>query len=202
LTKGRVEAFSDGVFAVAITILVFNVQPPRGAAPGQLLQALGSQWPTYAAYVASFMTVGIMWINHHAMFQRIAHVDRPLLVLNLVLLMVIVLVPFPTSLMGQYVPAGGDDARAAATVYAGLAVLISICFSSVWLYTLTHPAVLAPGMDREAALKMAPRFALGFVMYVLCLPLAQVSPIAVVFVLVLAALYYAFERLPEPDRAA
>lgn len=198
MTKNRVEAFSDGVFAVAITILVFNVQPPRGAAPGQLLQALGTQWPTYVAYVASFMTIGIMWINHHAMFQRIAHVDRPLLMLNLLLLMVIVLLPFPTSLMGQYIPGGGADARAAATVYAGLAVLISLCFSSIWLYILSHPAVLAPGMDRQAALKMAPRFSFGLLMYLVCLPLAQFSPIAVAFVLALAAAYYAFERLPEP----
>lgn len=198
MTKNRVEAFSDGVFAVAITILVFNVQPPKGAVPGQLMQALGMQWPTYVAYVASFMTIGIMWINHHAMFQRIAHVDRPLLMLNLLLLMVIVLLPFPTSLMGQYVPGGGADARSAATVYAGLAVLISICFSAVWLYTLTHPAVLVPGMDREVALKAAPRFAVGFLMYLVCLPLAQVSPIAVAFILALTAAYYAFERLPEP----
>jgi uncharacterized membrane protein len=197
VSKGRVEAFSDGVFAVAITILVFNVIPPK-VASGQLWHALGEQWPTYAAYVASFMTVGIMWINHHAMFMRISHVDRPLLILNLLLLMVIVLVPFPTSLMGQYVPAGGADARAAATVYAGLAVVISLCFTSIWLYTLTHPAVMVPGIDRDLALKMAPRFSLGFVMYVLCLPLAQVSPIAVVFVLGLTAVYYAYERLPEP----
>jgi uncharacterized membrane protein len=198
VNKGRVEAFSDGVFAVAITILVFNIQVPKMAS-GELWQALGAQWPTYAAYVASFLTIGILWINHHSMFERIARVDRILLILNLRLLMGIVLVPFPTSLVGQFVPHGGADARAAATVYAGLMVAIAVLWSVLWSYALTHPAVLIPQMDRRRAMQSAPRFMIGFVMYLACIPLAQLSPIAVIFVLAAAAAFYGFERLPEID---
>lgn len=201
MSKGRVEAFSDGVFAVAITILVFNIQVPK-VASGELWQALGTQWPTYAAYVASFLTIGILWINHHSMFERIVRVDRVLLILNLLLLMGIVLVPFPTSLVGQFVPRGGADARAAATVYAGLMVAIAVLWSVLWAYALTHPAVLIPQMDRQRAMKSAPRFMIGFVMYLACIPLAQVSPIAVIFVLAAAAAFYGFERLPEIDASS
>ena len=198
MSKGRVEAFSDGVFAVAITILVFNVRAPN-VPSGQLWHALGAQWPTYAAYVASFMTIGIMWINHHAMFERIARVDRPLLMLNLLLLMAIVLVPFPTQMMGDFIPRGGADARAAATVYGALGVTIAIFYGLLWTYALTHPILLIPQLDAAAALGASWRFLFGFVMYLACIPLAQVSPIAVVFLLAAAAIYYAFERLPEID---
>ena len=198
MTKSRVEAFSDGVFAVAITILVFNVRIPQVPA-GQLWHALGAQWPTYAAYVASFLTIGIMWINHHAMFERIARADRALLMFNLLLLMAIVLLPFPTEMMGDFIPRGGADAVAAATVYGALAVTISIFYALLWTYALRHPALLIPGFDAEAALRGSPRFLFGFVMYLACLPLAQFSPIGVVFLLAAAAIYYAFERLPEID---
>jgi uncharacterized membrane protein len=164
---------------------------------GQLWQALGAQWPTYAAYVASFLTIGIMWINHHAMFERIVRADRVLLMFNLLLLMAIVLLPFPTQMMGEFIPRGGADARAAATVYGALAVTIAIFYGLLWTYALRHPKLLVPGYDAEVALKASPQFLVGFFMYLACLPLAQFSPIAVVFLLAAAAIYYAFERLPE-----
>ncbi|HEV3096342.1 MAG TPA: TMEM175 family protein, partial [Candidatus Dormibacteraeota bacterium] len=93
MSKGRVEAFSDGVFAVAITLLIFNIQIDK-TAPGGLLHALLGAWPKYAAYVASFLTIGVMWLNHHGMFSRLVRIDRALSFLNLLLLMVIVFLPF------------------------------------------------------------------------------------------------------------
>lgn len=80
--KSRLEAFSDGVFAVAITVLIFNIQPHKSG-PGGLLTALLNAWPSYAAYVASFLSIGVMWLNHHALFERLAHVDRTMVFLNL-----------------------------------------------------------------------------------------------------------------------
>src|SRR5437588_8254545 len=118
MSKGRVEAFSDGVFAVAITILVFNLQVPADLRPGTLWNALGALWPSYAAYVASFLTIGVMWMNHHNVFRRLRAVDRNLQLLHLLLLLTVVFVPFPTALLGRFIPAGGDDAAAAATLYA------------------------------------------------------------------------------------
>src|SRR5260370_25656142 len=99
MSKGRLEAFSDGVFAVAATLLIFNIQIDK-TAPGGLLSALLAAWPKYAAYVASFLTIGVMWLNHHGMSARIARLDRPLLFLNLLLLMARVLIPSSTAQLG------------------------------------------------------------------------------------------------------
>src|SRR5450756_525291 len=99
---GRVEAFSDGVFAIAITLLVLNIQVPHDLPVGKSLAgALIDQWPTLVAFVTSFATIGIMWINHHRLFIHIKRTDNNLLVLNLLLLLVIIFIPFPTALLAQ-----------------------------------------------------------------------------------------------------
>jgi uncharacterized membrane protein len=170
---------------------------PTGA-PGTLVHALTAQWPSYVAYIASFLTIGVMWINHHAIFERIQSIDRPLLMLNLLLVLLVVFIPYPTELLGKYIPAGGSDATAAATFYALVGVGLALMFSTLWVYILTHPTLLVPGFDRDYAWKALPRFSIGFLVYVFCIPLAQVSPIAVVVVLAAVATYYVFERLPEP----
>src|SRR5579883_2275203 len=115
MTTGRLEAFSDGVFAVAITLLIFNVQVPHveDAAVGRALLA---QWPAYASYVVSFLTIGIIWVNHHGLFTRVQRIDRVLLFLNLALLMVVAFLPFPTALLGEYI-LGQQASRIAALVY-------------------------------------------------------------------------------------
>src|SRR5258708_29971287 len=104
MSKGRVEAFSDGVFAVAATLLIFNITVDK-TAPGGLLAALLAAWPKYAAYGASFLTIGVMWINHHSLFERIARMNRQLVFLNLLLLMAIVFLPFPTAVLRRHIPA-------------------------------------------------------------------------------------------------
>ena len=198
MSKGRVEAFSDGVFAVAITLLIFNIQIDKGA-PGGLLAALLAAWPKYAAYVASFLTIGVMWINHHGLFERIARINRALTFLNLLLLMAIVFLPFSTAQLGINILVPGD-ANTAASFYALNAVVIAIFFSAVWTYTLMHPDLLAPDVDRQAAMRSWPRFSVGLVGYLACVPIGQVSPIAVVIICAALAVYYMFERLPDITR--
>jgi len=198
MSKGRVEAFSDGVFAVAATLLIFNIQIDK-TAPGGLLAALLAAWPKYAAYVASFLTIGVMWMNHHGLFERIARLDRALLFINLLLLMAIVFLPFSTAQLGSNILVP-DDANTAASLYALNAFVIAVCFSVVWIYVLTHPGLLAEDVDRQAALRASPRFSVGTVVYLACLPLAQVNPIAVVIVCAALAVYYVFERLPDITR--
>ncbi len=198
MSKGRVEAFSDGVFAVAATLLIFNIQIDK-TAPGGLLAALLAAWPKYAAYVASFLTIGVMWLNHHGMFARIARLDRPLVFLNLLLLMAIVFIPFSTAQLGANILVA-RDANTAASLYAINASVIALFFGAVWTYALTHPHLLAPDIDREAAMRAWPRFSVGSVVYLACIPLGQFSPIAVVFVCAALAVYYAFERLPDITR--
>lgn len=195
MSKGRVEAFSDGVFAVAATLLIFNITINK-TAPGGLLAALLAAWPKYGAYVASFLTIGVMWMNHHGLFERIARLDRPLQFLNLLLLMAIVFIPFSTAELGLniLVPA---DANTAAGLYAINASVIALFFGATWIYALTHPDLLSPNLDREAAMRAWPRFSVGTVVYLACIPLSQFSPIAVVIVCAALAVYYAFERLPD-----
>jgi uncharacterized membrane protein len=198
MSKARLEAFSDGVFAVAATLLIFNIQIDK-TGPGGLLDALLAAWPKYAAYVASFLTIGVMWLNHHGLFARIARLDRALGFLNLLLLMAIVFLPFPTAQLGANILLS-RDANTAASLYAINASLIALLFGAVWMYALTHAHLLSPDVDREAARRAWPRFSVGTVVYLACIPLGQVSPIAVVVVCAALAVYYAFERLPDITR--
>src|SRR5207248_6448462 len=145
MSKGRVEAFSDGVFAVAATLLIFNVQLDK-TAPGGLLAALLAAWPKYAAYVAGFLTIGVMWLNHHGLFERIFHLDRTLVFLNLLLLMAIVFIPFSTAELGSNILVP-RDANTAASLYAINASLIAVLFGAVWMYALTRPHLLS---DRKS----------------------------------------------------
>jgi uncharacterized membrane protein len=198
MSKGRVEAFSDGVFAVAATLLIFNIQIDK-TAPGGLLAALLAAWPKYAAYVASFLTIGVMWLNHHGLFERIARMDRALTFLNLLLLMAIVFIPFSTAELGANILIA-RDANTAASLYAINASVIALFFGAVWMYALTHPGLLAPDVDRQAALRAWPRFSVGSVVYLACIPIGQLSPIAVVIICAALAVYYVFERLPDITR--
>src|SRR6266498_1587209 len=110
----RAEAFSDGVFAIAITLLVLDLRLPP-AHGHTLVYLLLHDWPQYFAYVVSFLTIGIMWMNHHTILAHIKRVDRPLLVLNLLLLMGIVAIPFPTMLVAEHLR--DADGTTATVVY-------------------------------------------------------------------------------------
>jgi uncharacterized membrane protein len=138
MSLGRLEAFSDGVFAIAITLLVLEIPVPT-VAPGGLSETLLDQWPDYAAYVVSFAIIGIIWINHHSVFGYVERVDRGLLFLNLNLLLWVALIPWPTSLLAEYMQSGGSNERAAALVYATTMTLMGASFGCLWLNT-SHTA--------------------------------------------------------------
>src|ERR687886_2911700 len=124
MTTGRLEAFSDGVFAVAITLLVLDIQPPSDArTQSGLWRALGDLWPHYAAYAVSFLIIGIVWVNHHAVLALIARVDRGLAFLNLLLLMAVALIPFATALLAEYLSHGAPE-HVAAAAYSVLITLM------------------------------------------------------------------------------
>src|SRR5438445_6092599 len=133
---GRLEAFSDGVLAVAITLLVLNIQPPPSPnllEDGPLLDFLRHQWSTYLAFVASFATIGIMWINHHRLFTHIKRVDNTLLVLNLLLMLVIVFIPYPTALLAAQFTKYPTQ-HFAAELYGGTSFVLAVCFNLLWRY--------------------------------------------------------------------
>ncbi len=144
LAKGRIEAFSDGVIAVAITLLVLDLRVPQPEVAGTLGHRLVDLWPNYLAYVISFVAIGIMWINHHTMLRRLIGVDHCTLVLNLLLLLCIVVLPFTTSLLATYLDAP-DGGHLAAVVYAG-ALLVT---SSVFVAMQHHVLVRRPQLLRE-----------------------------------------------------
>lgn len=127
MKPGRTEAFSDGVFAIAATLLVLEIHVP--VANGNLLSALIRAWPAYASYGVSFLTIGIIWMNHHAIFNHLRHIDRPLGVLNLLLLLLVALIPFPTALLATYLQTGHDEAVAGA-VYGVIMTIMGVVF---WL---------------------------------------------------------------------
>ncbi len=143
---GRLEAFSDGVFAIALTLLVLNIQVPQGLPPNvHLADALLKQWPTYVAYIASFSTIGIMWINHHYLFNLIACVDHWLLIWNTLLLFGITSLPFPTALLAEYI--GKPDETVAAVVYGGMMFVIALLFNALWRYASHKNRLLDPNAD-------------------------------------------------------
>src|SRR6201996_4352832 len=119
MDRSRLEAFSDGVFAVAITLLALDLTVAGPTGHGSLTDQLHEKWPAFLAYLISFFMIGIVWVNHHALVRSIIKVDRTLLFLNLVLLLFVVLIPFTTSTEADYFPHNDADARLAMVLYAG-----------------------------------------------------------------------------------
>jgi uncharacterized membrane protein len=196
MSTGRAEAFSDGVFAIAITLLVLSlVVSGHGPLTSQLLAA----WPRYFAYVVSFLTIGIMWMNHHTILAHVARVDRPLLVINLLLLMGVVAIPFPTALVADNLTGPEDTAAAAAVTYGLVMIAISLGFAGLWIYVVTHAAALGAALPPEALRQSIPGFTGGLIAYVAAtLIAAYVKAVAAVIIFGLLAVYYLFEHLPSP----
>jgi uncharacterized membrane protein len=140
-STSRVEAFSDGVFAIAITLLVLEIRI-EPAQFDHLWRALGREWPAYLAYVTSFLTVGAVWITHHRLFERLRYVDPGLLRLNIALLMVAAFLPFPTGLVAEAFHATEAAERAAVVVYGVTAGTIELLLVLTWRYASSRPALL------------------------------------------------------------
>src|SRR3954470_3464611 len=130
MTKNRLEAFSDGVFAVAITLLVLEIAIPAG---GDLWDKLGDEWPSFASFFVSFWVIGIIWVNHHGVIDHLKQADRGVLYLNLLVLMSVVVIPFSTALPAEHLNSEADETGAAA-VYAGSLVLMASSFGPLWEY--------------------------------------------------------------------
>jgi uncharacterized membrane protein len=196
MSTGRAEAFSDGVFAIAITLLVLSLKLSGiGSVKDQLLAA----WPQYFAYVVSFLTIGIMWMNHHTILAHVQRVDRPLLVINLLLLMGVVVIPFPTFLVAQHLTEGGPNAKAAVVTYGLVMIAISLGFAGLWIYVATRAPALGAAVPPEALRQSIPGFTGGLIAYVVATLIgASYSPLAALIIFGLLAVYYLFEHLPSP----
>lgn len=185
----RLEAFSDGVFAIAITLLILDIKiSPAVAEESGLLTALVQQWPAFFAFVTSFATIGIMWMNHHRLFTVIGRADHVLLVLNGLLLFGITFVPFPTSLLSEYM--GTKNATIAALVYGGTFVGIAIIFNTFWRYASHNNRLIAHDADPQRVAIISYQYRFGPLLYVVALLLALVSvPLSIAAHLGLAVFY-------------
>jgi uncharacterized membrane protein len=188
VTTGRIEAFSDGVFAIAITLLVLDIRVPKVAEGESLWHALGQQWPSYAAYFVSFATIGIIWVNHHAAFDRIARSSRTLLFVNLLLLLWVSSIPFPTSLVAEYLREGTNE-HAAAAVYCATLLAMGATFSAIWIIAARGGLFIQELSERQVRVLLVRNLA-GQVAYVIALGLAFVSAAAALALCGLVALYY------------
>jgi uncharacterized membrane protein len=199
--KGRVEAFSDGVFAIAITLLVLEIKVPEPSSDG-LARDLAMQWPSYAAYVVSFLTIGIIWINHHAVVANMTGFDRPSVVLNLVLLGWVSLVPWPTNLTAEYMRTGGADERTAALVYAGVMAGMGLTFGALWTYASAGRRLIGPRLTDRELRRIRLHFVLGGPIYVGAMAVALVSAPASLAIIGVLAIYYVLPAggaIPAPD---
>jgi uncharacterized membrane protein len=187
METGRVEAFSDGVFAIAITLLILSVgieQAPRG----DLGTYLVDLWPAYAAYAVSFLTIGIMWVNHHLLFDNFASVDRPMLLLNILLLMLIAFVPFPTHVVAEFARSEVDR-RNAALLYGINLTTTAILFLALWMYGSRR--LLRANADPRVVSGITRSYLPGAPLYATATLLAFVNSTASLIMFGAIALFYA-----------
>jgi len=163
---GRVEAFSDGVFAIAITLLVLEFKVPhRSAAPNDaaLWASLAQLWPSFVAFTGSFIAILIMWISHHGLFRMVHRVDTPFLYVNGFMLLMVTFVPFPTAVLAEYLGHPGE--RAAAAFYCGTFVLVSTTYQ-LWWWTACRRRLLKTNVPPEHIARIWKSYRFGFVVYV------------------------------------
>jgi uncharacterized membrane protein len=188
METARLETFSDGVFAIAATLLVLDL---KTSGEGSLTHQLLHLWPSYAAYVISFVTIGIMWINHHAVFRHVVRTNRTFLVISVLFLLVIAFIPFPTHVLAEHLTDG--DATTAAFFYGLTNVFMAIMFSTLWFYAARGDRLLGPSPDRRAVTGISRSFLPGIPAYALATLSALVSSWLAVSLYAALALFYVLE---------
>jgi len=190
---GRVEAFSDGVMAIAITLLVLDLKvPPLDAvSPGGLVDALLARWASYVAYLAAFLTIGIIWLNHRTLVDRIARFDARLHWLNLMLLLGVATLPWPTALVAEYVQRGGAGASAATALYGLIATLMALPWGFIWRHLADRPELLEAGYDAAYARAEWRRGFIGMPIYAIATVVALALPLVALALYLGIALLYA-----------
>jgi uncharacterized membrane protein len=206
VNKSRIEAVSDGVFAIAITLLVLTISEPDDYS--HLARELGDRWPSLAAYVVSFAVIGIMWLNHHSIFAHFERVDRALFYLNLLLLMTISFLPYPTGVLGHALREG-EGTRTAAVVYSVTMAINAFAWGSLWLYASSRRRLLRPSFPESERRTATLLFTAGTITYSASIVVAVVNAYVCLAFHAATALYYALDpvsrrsaRSETPDRAS
>jgi uncharacterized membrane protein len=191
VSKGRLEAFCDGVFAIAITLLILDLHVPEIAGGQSLRAGLLHEWPSLVAYVVSFVLIGIGWVNHHVLMRHFAHVDRAFLFINLIFLMVVAFIPFPTGVVAAALKAPRTDANlTTAAVFYGISVFaLGVMFNIVWQYGRHH--LMNDTVDEAEAAGISRSYAVGPLLYIPITLIAFVNPLVSLALFALVALGYA-----------
>jgi uncharacterized membrane protein len=200
LNTGRLESFSDGVLAVAITLLSLDLAV-RGPGHETLAHQLTQRWPSFASYVVSFLVIGIIWVNHHSLFSNLATIDRGALFLNLLLLLFVVAIPFATSTLAEYLSEGGSDSHVAAALYALVSLGMGLSFALLFLWS-SHRRLFRIALDARSRRKAFVRFSVGNLAYLMAFGLAFVSAWLTLAIVALVAVYYSFEQVAQRAEAA
>ena len=194
----RLEAFSDGVFAIAITLLVLDIGVPKSEFD-DLWHGIGSQWPSYLGYATSFLTIGGIWLMHHAIVRRIDRADSTVMRINLLLLMLVAFLPFPTKLVAEAIDR--TSAERAAVIFYGLSLLlVSTAVAALWRYLATHRDLLRDDVSDEEVTAIRNRTAPNVGFYLLAIALAFLAPQVAAFGYLALAFVYIFRT--RGDRSA
>jgi uncharacterized membrane protein len=194
MATNRLEAFSDGVFAIAITLLVLELNVPGGE---HLWHDLKEEWPSFAAFFVSFWVIGIIWVNHHGVLDHLARADRGVLYLNLLLLFTVVFIPFPTALLAEHLKSGADE-KVAAIVYSSAFLAMSLSYGALWGYITRRKYLLGVELTDEQISHITRRFQLGTPFYALQLAFAFISPAVVLVINAALAVYYMVAGMKSP----
>ena len=194
---GRIEAFSDGVFAIAATLLVLEIRVPTEVdghpieTPQQLIIALVELWPSYFGYLLGFATIVIMWINHHGLFSFVRRSTHGLLLLNSLLLLMIAVVPFPTALVAHYIAEDEETARVAAVVYSAMSLALAFCFNFLWWYMSKNNRLIEPRANPEDVRSITRSYYFGPTVYGIALILSFFNAYAGLGLCTLLAIFFA-----------
>jgi uncharacterized membrane protein len=195
MKTARLEAFSDGVFAVAITLLILEINVPEGE---NLWHQLKDEWPSFASFFVSFWVIGIIWVNHHGVMDHLKRADRPVLYLNLLVLMTVVFIPFSTALMAEHLKSGADE-KVAALVYALAFFAMAVAYNLLWTYIVRHREGLGVELPDEEVRRTSVSFMIGGPIYAIAVIFAFISPAAVLGIIAVLALYYMVAGMRSPD---
>ncbi len=200
MSTARLETFADGVFAIAATLLILNVDTGVGNGSRDLGSQLLHIWPSYVGYGVSFLTIGIMWANHHTLMNQIARADRRFLMLTVGLLLCIAFVPFPTRLVAEHIRDGG--ARAAALAYGATMTASAVMFMSVWLYASRGMRLLRGDADLRTVKGITRSYLPGSPIYLASTLIAFASPTVSVVLFAAIAIFYLIESSVFGGRSA
>jgi len=187
----RLEAFSDGVFAIAITLLVLEIRVPPAADlvdPARLIAALAALWPSYLGYVVSFVTIGIIWANHHNILRLVASVSHGLILANLLLLLVAGFVPFPTALLASTL--GTPSGQIGVVVYAATFLGLAIAFNILWYVVRRSPDVLRSDVEQRTIESINRSYRLGPPGFLVALLAAILNPALGMTVIIALVILY------------